>query len=169
MDKKALVNHQIRYKEVRVVDETKGQLGIMPLGEALRLARERGLDLIQVSEKTVPPICKIMDYGKYRYIQGKKKKKIKKSMGGEIKAIRLGFNISDNDLKTKANLVKKFLEEGDKVKIEMTLRGRQNRLRSFAEEKIKKFVAILDTITPAKIEKGLEKRGNRLGLIIIKR
>ena len=153
---------------MRVVDETKEQLGIMPLGEALRLARERGLDLIQVSEKTVPPICKIMDYGKYRYIQGKKKKKIKKSMGGEMKAIRLGFNISENDLKTKANLAKKFLEEGDKVKIEMTLRGRQNRLRSFAEEKIKKFVAILNTITPAKIEKGLEKRGNRLGLIIIK-
>ena len=102
---------------MRVISETGEQLGVMNIFPAIDLAKSKGLDLIQVTEKVEPPVCRIANYGKYLYQQQKKEKKISKPRGGELKEIRLTFNISPHDMETRATQAKKFLEEGDKVKI----------------------------------------------------
>lgn len=142
-------------------------MGIFPLEKALQIARERNLDLIQVTEKVFPPVCKLGDYGKYLY-QQKKKEKSAKPKGGELKGIRLGFGISEHDLETKAHQAEKFLKKGDKVRIEMKLRGRQRALRKFAEEKIKNFLKVLENLIPIKIERELKKEARGLTMIIVK-
>ena len=92
---------------------------------AIDLAKSKGLDLIQVTEKVEPPVCRIANYGKYLYSQSKKEKKMAKPKGGELKEIRLTFKISPHDMEIRANQAKKFLDEGDKIKINMSLRGRE--------------------------------------------
>ena len=167
--KRLPVNIQIRAKEVRVIDETGKQLGVMDLEKALQLAKERNLDLIQVTEKVDPPVCKILDYGKYLY-QLKKKEKIaaKKQKGGELKGVRLGFSISQHDLEVRARQAEKFLKEGNKVRIEMILRGREKALGDFAKEKINKFLEILKDLIPYKIERELKKEPRGFTMIISK-
>jgi len=167
--RRPLANNQIRASRVRVVDETGKQLGIMPLKEALQKARERNLDLVQVTEKVDPPVCKIADFGKYLYSHEKKERQTKVKKGGEMKGIRLGFNISLHDLETRANLAEKFLKRGDRVRIEMILRGRQRALSDFAKQKVQQFLEILEKLIPIKIEKKLERRGNRLIMIVSKK
>lgn len=162
------INNPARTREVRVVDETGKQLGIMPLEEALRLAEEKGLDLIQVTEKVEPPVCKIGDYGKYLYQQQKKERKTK-IHSGELKEIRVGFKISPHDLEIKAGLAKKFLTKGDKVKITLVLRGREKALQGFAREKIKILIEKLNSLIPIKIEKDLKKEPRGLTMIISKK
>ncbi len=139
----------------------------MPLIEALRTARERSLDLIQVTEKVIPPVCKIGDYGKYLYRQ-KKKEKLAKPKGGELKGIRLTFRISEHDLETRAHQAEKFLKKGNKARIEMKLRGREKALQGFAKEKIKKFLEILEKSIPIKIEGELQRKPRGLTMIISK-
>jgi len=138
----------------------------MRIEEALKASKERGLDLIQITDKVSPPICKIMDLGKYLYIQEKKKKKSKKS--GILKEIRIGFNISPHDLETKANLAEKFLNKGNKLKIDMRLRGREKALKNHATEKINNFLEMIKEKVPIKIEKQLKKKGGNLNVIIYK-
>jgi translation initiation factor IF-3 len=150
------------------VDETGGQLGIMELEKALKLSIEKGLDLIQVTEKVEPPVCRIMDYGKYIYHQEKKNKKLSKK-SGELKEIRLGFNISLHDLETKANLTEKFFKKGDKVRISMRLRGREKAFGNLAKEKINNFLKILNEKTPFKVEKELKMISGSLSMIISKK
>jgi len=133
--KRIFINNQIRAKEVRLIDETGNQLGMVPLEEAQSLAREKSMDLIQVTEKVDPPVCKIGDYGKYLYQEEKKEKHNRKNKGGELKAIRLTYNISKHDMETRANLAEKFLKKGDTVRIDLPLRGRQKALGDFAREK----------------------------------
>jgi len=163
--KKLLFNNRIRAEKVRLIDPTGKQIGIVGLEEALRLAKERGLDLIQVSEKTEPPVCKIMDYGKYLYSQ-QKKNKAKKA--GLLKTIRLTFNISEHDLNTKVKQARSFLEKGNKIRAEMVLRGRQKALSGFAKEKLKQFLEILNEKTPIKVERQLKKEARGLTIIITK-
>jgi translation initiation factor IF-3 len=167
--KKPLINRQIRAREIRVIDETGKQLGVMNLEKALQLASERHLDLIQVTEKVEPPVGKIMDHGKYLY-QEKKKGKLaaKKQKGGELKGIRLGFNISQHDLEVRAKLAEKFLKEGDKVRIEMILRGREKALGNFAKEKINKFLETLRGLCPYKVERELKREPRGFNMIIAK-
>jgi len=162
------INNYIRAKEVRVVDETGKQLGIMPLEEALRISSDRNLDLIQVTEKVVPPVCKIGDFGKYLYQLQKKERKIKQ-VGGELKEVRIGFNISPHDLETKAKLAEKFLKKGDKVKVAMPLRGREKALGNFAKEKINQFLNFLDSLIPIKVEKDLKRDPRGFTMIIFKK
>ena len=126
---------------------------------------ERGLELIQITEKVEPPICKIMDYGKYVY-QQKKKDKSQKHKGGEIKGIRLSLGISDHDIETKANQSHKFLEKGDKIRVELRLRGREKALQGFAKEKFKKFIDILSKLTQIKIERDIKKEPRGLTMVI---
>ncbi|MFQ6049591.1 MAG: translation initiation factor IF-3 [Candidatus Paceibacterales bacterium] len=166
MIKKPLVNNRIRAPQVRLVDDAGKQVGVVPLEEALRKARERGLDLVQVTEKVKPPVCKIMDYGKYLYKLKKKEKGIKKS--SEIKGIRLRFNISLHDLETRVNLAEKFLKKGNRVKVEMVLRGREKGLPQFAKEKIKQFLEILEKRIPIKIEGELKRVPRGFIMIIAK-
>ena len=165
---KTLTNNQIRAQEVRVVDETGKQLGIMPLREALQIAQERSLDLAQVTEKVEPPVCKITDYGKYQYQQEKKERKTKKQKGGELKGIRLTFNISQHDLETRAKAAAKFLKRGDKIKIELRLRGRERALGDFARGKVAKFLEVLKNLIPIKTERELKREPRGFTMIISK-
>lgn len=168
MSKKLLVNRQIRAREVRLIDETGKQLGVVPFEEAARLAIERKLDLIQVTHKVEPPVCKLGDYGKYLYREEKKEKAIRKHKGGELKGIRLTFNISLHDLEIKVRQAEKFLKRGDRVRIELPLKGREKALQEFAKEKIEKFLEILKGIIPLRIERELKKEPKGFTMIISK-
>lgn len=169
MLKQPLVNNQIRAPQVRVIDETGKQVGVLELGEAFRIAKERNLDLVQVTEKVEPPVCKIMDYGKYLYALQKKERKIKIKRAGELKGVRLGFNISPHDLETRARQAENFLKEGDKVRIELPLKGREKALPEFAKEKINNFLEILARLIPYKVERELKRELRGFTIIISKK
>ena len=120
------INEQIRDKEVRVIGEDGEQLGIMSAKEALKLAEEAGVDLVKIAPTAKPPVCKIVDYGKFKYEQTRKEKEAKKKQKVvEIKEIRLSPNIDTNDLNTKINAAKKFISKGDRVKVTLRFRGRE--------------------------------------------
>ena len=167
--RKPLANNRIRASEVRVIDEKGEQLGIFSLKEALQKAKERNLDLVQITEKVNPPVCKIIDLGKYVYSLEKKERQAKKSSGGDLKEIRLGFNISPHDLETKAKLAEKFLKRGDKVRIVMVLRGRERALSDFAKNKIDQFLQALEQKLPLQAEQDLKRIGGRLIMIVMKK
>lgn len=169
MQRKPLVNNQIRAREIRLIDETGKQLGVLALEKALQIARERNFDLIQVTEKVEPPVCKLMDYGKYFYRLEKKEKSAKHHKAGELKGIRLTFGISEHDLETRARQAEKFLKKGDKVRIEMQLRGREKAHQDFAREKIKRFLEILEKLVPIKIERELKRESRGLTMIVAKK
>lgn len=151
---------------MRVIDETDKQLGVIGLEEALRIANERNLDLIQISEKADPPVCKLMEYGKYIYWQKKKEKESAKNKGGQTKIIQLTFNISPHDLETKAIQSKKFLEKGDRIIMIMVLRGREKALADFAKGKISQFMDILNKQIPVKIERELKRDPRGFSMVI---
>ncbi|MDD3046344.1 MAG: translation initiation factor IF-3 [Candidatus Pacebacteria bacterium] len=166
---KPLINQQIRAREVRIVDEKGLQLGIVPIREAIFMAEEKGLDLIQVTEKVDPPVCRIGDYGKYLYSLKKKDKGIKVKTG-ELKNVRLSFNISDNDLNTRANNAIKFLKNKEKVRIELILRGREKGLDQVGKEKIKKLIEFIEKQEiEIKVEKELKREPRGLSMIISKK
>ncbi|MCD8196054.1 MAG: translation initiation factor IF-3 [Lachnospiraceae bacterium] len=121
-----MINEQIRDREVRLVGQNGEQLGIMPVSEAQRLAREAELDLVKVAPGAKPPVCKIIDYGKYRYEQSRREKEAKKKQKTvEIKEVRLSPNIDENDLNTKVGAARKFIQKGDRVKVTLRFRGRE--------------------------------------------
>jgi translation initiation factor IF-3 len=120
------VNDRIRAREVRVIDENNEQMGIMFGRDALQLARSRDLDLVEVAPNAVPPVCRIMDYGKYRYEQTKRERESRRTQHNiVIKELRLGPNIDDNDLKTRTNAARRFMEEGHKVRFTVQFKGRE--------------------------------------------
>lgn len=140
--KELLINEQIKVREVRVIGADGSQLGIMPPREALRIASEGNLDLVQIAPQAAPPVCRIMDYGKFRFEQAKREKEAKKNQHTvDVKEIRMSMNIDDHDFQTKIGHAKRFLAEGDKVKVSVRFRGREmahtelggNLLRRFAE------------------------------------
>ena len=121
-----MINEQIRDREVRVIGADGEQMGIMSSAEAMRIAEEAGLDLVKIAPTAKPPVCKIVDYGKYRYELARKEKEAKKKQRTiEVKEIRLSPNIDTNDLNTKINAARKFLSKGDRVKITLRFRGRE--------------------------------------------
>ncbi|OGZ17422.1 MAG: translation initiation factor IF-3 [Candidatus Nealsonbacteria bacterium RBG_13_36_15] len=169
MIKKPLFNNQIRAPRVRVIDEAGKQLGIISIQEALQTAKERNLDLIQVTERVEPPVCKLMDYGKYLYSEQKRaRKEAKQQKSGQLKQIRISFVISAHDLETKAIQAGKFLKKGDKVKIEMRLRGREKSFGQLAREKMNKFLEILRNSVAIKIEREIKREPRGLTMIISK-
>ena len=124
--KELLINEDIRDKEVRVIGADGAQLGIMDSREALRLAAESNLDLVKIAPQATPPVCRIMDYGKYRFEQAKREKEARKNQKViEIKEIRLSLNIDVGDLNTKVKQGTKFLMEGNKLKVSIRFRGRE--------------------------------------------
>ncbi|MFA5107121.1 MAG: translation initiation factor IF-3 [Patescibacteria group bacterium] len=158
------MNHFIRVPQVRVIDENQSQLGVMNTSDALRLANERGLDLIEVAPNANPPVCKILDYNAYKYRQDKAERKSKaKQKKIELKGIRLSLKIGQHDFDHRVELARKFLEEGDKVKIEMILRGREMQHKERANKIMQDFIHLVDG---AKIEQPLTRQGNRFSLII---
>lgn len=152
-----MINEQIRDKEVRLIGEEGEQLGILPTKEAMRLAKEANLDLVKIAPTAKPPVCKIIDYGKYRYELARKEKEAKKKQKiTEIKEVRLSPNIDENDMLTKANMARKFITKGDKVKVTLRFRGREMAHTSSSRVILDKFYAILEDVAviekPAKLE-----------------
>jgi len=120
------VNQRIRAREVLLIGEGEEQLGIFPLGEALKIAREHGLDLVEVAPTAKPPVCRLLDYGKYKYEQTKKERKVKKSQKvGLLREVRFRPKIEEHDLQAKIRTVRKLLEEGNKVRVQVRFRGRE--------------------------------------------
>ncbi|HOJ71620.1 MAG TPA: translation initiation factor IF-3 [Syntrophorhabdaceae bacterium] len=120
------INEKIKVREVRLIDENGKQLGIVPTIDAIRMARERDLDLVEVSPKATPPVCKIMDYGKYKYQLAKKAQEAKKKQTViQIKEIKLGLKIEQHDLDFKIKHIREFLNEGNKVKVIVMFKGRE--------------------------------------------
>jgi translation initiation factor IF-3 len=120
------VNERIRIREVRLIDEDGNQVGIIPTRDALEMARERGLDLVEVAPNAVPPVCRLMDYGKFRYEQSRKERESRRHQTTiELKEVRIRPKIDQHDLETKGRRAGKFLDAGDKVKVTVTFRGRE--------------------------------------------
>lgn len=124
--KELRVNRRIRAKEVRLIGEAGEQLGVFPIEKALVVAQEHNLDLVEVAPSSVPPVCRLLDYGRYRYEQTKKERKARKSQKtGLLKEIRVRPRVKDHDLETKIKIARKLLEEGDKVRAFVVFRGRE--------------------------------------------
>ena len=139
-----MINERIRDKEVRLISQSGEQLGIMSSKEAMRLAREADLDLVKIAPTAKPPVCKIIDYGKYRYELARKEKEAKKKQRTmEVKEVRLSPNIDKNDLNTKANQARKFLSKGDKVKVTLRFRGREMAHVNYSKQILDSFCEIL--------------------------
>ncbi|WP_439760562.1 translation initiation factor IF-3 [Intestinibacter sp.] len=144
ISKELSINDQIRDKELRIISETGEQLGIMSAREAQIIANGKNLDLVKISPNAKPPVCKIMDYGKYKYEQTRKEKEAKKKQKTiAVKEIRLRPGIESNDLNTKANNAIKFLKKGDKVKVELRFRGRELGHKDIGKEVMLKFIEIV--------------------------
>ena len=121
-----MINEQIRDREIRLIGEDGEQLGIMSARDAMKLAREANLDLVKIAPTAKPPVCKIIDYGKYRYEQARREKEARKKQKTiEVKEVRLSPNIDTNDLNTKVNQARKFVSSGNKVKVAVRFRGRE--------------------------------------------
>ena len=167
---KVLINNFIRAKEVRVIDEEGKQLGVMNIFEAIDLAKSKGLDLIQVTEKVDPPICKIANYGKYLYTQQKKDRKIRKNTKEtKLKEVQLGFNISPHDIEIRAKRAEKFLKDGDKVKVNLPLRGREKAMGDFAKKKMEVFIETMKVIMEIKVEREIKREPRGFSMIISKK
>ena len=152
-----MLNEQIRDKEIRLIGEDGEQLGIMSAKDALKMAKEAGLDLVKIAPTAKPPVCKIVDYGKYRYEQARREKEAKKKQKvTEVKEIHLSPNIDVNDLTTKANQARKFVEKGNKVKVALRFRGREMAHMATGKEVLDTFFEKLSDVAvvekPAKLE-----------------
>ena len=155
---------------MRVISETGEQLGIMNIFAAIDLAKGKGLDLIQVTEKVQPPVCRIGNHGKYLYSQQKKERKIKAgTKESKLKEVQVGFNTSPHDIEIKAGQAKRFLEEGDKVRVAMFLRGREKAMGDFAKKKVEFFAQKLGALIEIKIERELKRDPKGFTMIISKK
>ena len=160
-----MINEQIRDKEVRVVGADGEQLGVMSAREAQKIADDAGLDLVKIAPKAKPPVCKVIDYGKYRYEQARKEKDAKKKQKTvELKEIRLSPNIEANDLNTKMNAAKKFLAKGNKVKITLRFRGREMAHMNSSKHILDDFAENLSDV--AVVEKAPKVEGRSIGMVL---
>lgn len=160
-----MINEQIRDKEVRLIGEEGEQLGIMSSKDALKLAKEANLDLVKIAPTAKPPVCKIVDYGKFRYEQARKEKEAKKKQKvTDVKEIRISPNIDENDLNTKANQARKFLSKGDKVKIALRFRGREMAHVGSSKAILDTFFSKLEDI--AVVEKPAKLEGRSMTMVL---
>lgn len=155
------INEAIRDREVRVIAANGEQLGIMSAREALKKAEEKNLDLVKIAPNGNPPVCKIMDYGKYRFERSKREKEARKNQKVvEIKEIRLSLNIDTHDFETKLNHARKFLKAGDKVKVSIRFRGREMAHPQLGEAAMKKFAEACAEL--AAVEKSPKLEGRQM-------
>ena len=143
--KRVNLNNQIREPQIQVIDADGKQLGILATHEALKLANERGLDLVEVGPTAKPPIAKIMDYGKYMYQKEKRDKdaKTNKSPSQEVKTVKIGFRTGTHDLMVRAGQADKFLQKGHRVRLELTLRGREKSMADLGRSKLESFTKMV--------------------------
>lgn len=160
-----MINEQIKDKEVRLIGEDGGQLGIMPIREAMKLAQEAELDLVKIAPTAKPPVCKIIDYGKYKYELVRKEREAKKKQRTiELKEIRLSPNIDTNDLNTKINAARKFISKGNKVKVTLRFRGREMAHMQKSRHILDNFAEELSEI--AIVEKTPKLEGRSLSMVL---
>ena len=160
-----MINEQIRDKEVRLIGEDGEMIGIVSAKEAQKLAREAELDLVKISPNAKPPVCKIIDYGKYKYEMARKEKEAKKKQKViEIKEVRLSPNIEENDLKTKANSARKFLTKGDRVKVTLRFRGREMAHIQSSKHVLDDFAQLLSDV--AVIDKAPKLEGRNMTMFL---
>ena len=160
-----MINEQIRDKEVRVIGEEGEQLGVMPIQEAMKLAEDAGVDLIKIAPTAKPPVCKVADYGKYKYELARKEKEARKKQKTiEIKEIRMSPNIDTNDLNTKVSAARKFLTKGDKVKVSLRFRGREMAHMYNSKHILDEFAQSLSDISV--IEKAPKVEGRNMTMFL---
>ena len=160
-----MINEQIRDKEIRLIGENGEQLGIMSAKEAFKMAKEAELDLVKISPTAKPPVCKIIDYGKYRYELARKEKEAKKKQKTvEIKEVRLSPNIEANDLNTKVGAARKFIEKGNKVKVTLRFRGREMAHMASSKHILDDFAKMLEEV--AVVEKPAKVEGRSMTLVL---
>ena len=162
------INGQIRAKEVQLIGDDGEKLGTISIKEALEQAEEKGLDLVLVAPNAKPPVCKIMNYGKYRFEQSKKEKEAKKKQKVlEVKEIRITPNIEEHDFGFKCKNARKFLEDGNKVKITVRFRGREINNSKMGEQVLDKFIEALEDI--ATVEKRPKLEGKNMFIMLTKK
>lgn len=160
-----MINEQIRDREVRVVSADGEQLGIMSAKDAYKMAQEAELDLVKIAPNAKPPVCKIIDYGKFRYEQARKEKEArKKQKTVEIKEVRLSPNIDSNDLNTKVNAARKFITKGDKVKVTLRFRGREMAHVQASKHILDDFAENLADV--ASVEKAPKMEGRSMTMVL---
>lgn len=160
-----MINEQIRDREVRLIGEDGEQLGVMPSRDAMKLAAEAELDLVKISPKANPPVCKIIDYGKYKYEQTRRDKEAKKKQKTvELKEVRLSPNIDTNDLNTKMNNARKFISKGNKVKVTLRFRGREMAHMHESRHILEDFAKAIEDI--AVVEKPSKIEGRSISMVL---
>ena len=162
------VNERIRVREIRVIDDTGTQLGIMPPPQALAIAKLKGLDLVEISPTAVPPVCRIMDFGKYQYQEQKRTREARKHQKViEVKEIKFRPKVDEHDYQFKKKHIERFLSEGDKVKATIFFRGRENAHPEIGRRILERLIADLSEI--GQIEAEPQKEGNQLHTILAPR
>ena len=160
-----MINEQIRDKEIRLIGEDGEQLGIMSTREAMKLAAEAELDLVKIAPTAKPPVCKIIDYGKYKYELTRKEKEAKKKQKTvDVKEVRLSPNIDTNDLNTKVNNAKKFIQKGNKVKVTLRFRGREMAHMQTSKHILDDFADMLKDIAVG--EKPTKLEGRSISMVL---
>ncbi len=163
-----MINERIRDKEVRLIGQDGEQLGIMSSKDAMKLAREADLDLVKIAPGAKPPVCKIIDYSKYKYEQTRKEREAKKKQKTmEVKEVRLSPNIDTNDLNTKANQARKFLDKGNKVKVALRFRGREMTHINYSKQILDRFYEKLEDI--AVVDKQPKMEGRMMIMFLSKK
>ncbi len=160
-----MINEQIRDKEIRLIGADGEQLGLMSAKDAMKLAREANLDLVKIAPTAKPPVCKIIDYGKYRYEMARREKEAKKKQKViEVKEVRLSPNIDTNDLNTKMNNARKFIQKGNKVKVTLRFRGREMAHMSNSKHILDDFAEKLSDV--AVVEKAAKLEGRSMSMVL---
>ncbi len=159
------INERIRFPQVRVIDSDGSQLGIITPQEALKIAEERELDLVLLSDKAEPPVCRIMDYGKYKFEQEKKAREArKKQHTADVKEVKMRYKIEEHDYKVRINQAERFLKDGDKVKATVMFRGREIQHSDLAETLLKRMATDLQAF--GEVQQEPKKEGRNMMMLI---
>ncbi len=161
---KHTINDQITFPEIRVIDADGSQVGIMPPSDALQIAEERELDLVLLNDKSDPPVCRVMDYDKFRYQQEKKSSASNKSRSTTLKEVKMGYKIGEHDYQVRINQAKRFLKGGNIVKATVTLRGREVQHANLAQERLKRMIEDLQEV--AQVQQPPKREGRNLMMIL---
>lgn len=159
------INERIRYPKIRAIDTDGTQLGIVAPQEALRIAEEKELDLVLVSDKADPPVCRIVDYGKYKFEQEKKAREArKKQHTADVKEVKMRYKIDDHDYQVRVNAAERFLKSGDKVKATITFRGREIQHANLAEDLLKRMAMDLQNV--AEVQQAPKREGRNMMMLL---
>lgn len=159
------INERIRFPKIRVIDTDGEQLGVITPKEALQIAEQKDLDLVLVSDKADPPVCRIMDYGKYKFEQEKKAREAKKKQHtADVKEVKMRYKIEDHDYNVRVNQAQRFLKSGDKVKATITFRGREIQHTDLAEDLLKRMADDLQEI--AEVQQAPKKEGRNMMMLL---